>query len=64
MTSWKIQSSHIQNIKMALTIQVIVAPLHPGVDTFTSRLNDDNQDYSGRKQYHQTKTEAMQPDFD
>jgi hypothetical protein len=43
--------------------EIVVTPLHPGVDTFQTRLTDDNDDYSTRKQYHQTKTERID-DFD
>lgn len=43
--------------------EVVVAPLHPGVDTFAARLTDDNSDYSGRKQYHQARNEQLD-DFD
>lgn len=39
--------------------EVVVAPLHPGVDTFAARLTDDNTDYAGRKQYHQSRTEHL-----
>uniref|UniRef100_A0A914XQC2 Amino acid permease/ SLC12A domain-containing protein n=1 Tax=Plectus sambesii TaxID=2011161 RepID=A0A914XQC2_9BILA len=45
--------------EMRETDEVVVAPLHPGVDTFASRLTDDNTDYAGRKQYHQSRTEQL-----
>jgi len=43
--------------------KVVVTPLHPGVQTLASRLNEENADYSARSQYHHSKTEQLR-DFD
>ncbi|XP_012270341.1 solute carrier family 12 member 8 [Orussus abietinus] len=36
--------------------QIIVTPVHPGVETCSAQLNEDNEDFAGRRRYHQTAT--------
>lgn len=36
--------------------QMVVPPLHPSVPTSTDQLNEENQDFSDRRKYHQSKT--------
>lgn len=34
--------------------QIVVTPSCPGVDVRPDQLNEDNQDFSSRRRYHQT----------
>lgn len=36
--------------------QIVVTPVHPGLDTTSSQLNEDNEDFSNRRRYHQSST--------
>ncbi|XP_057655206.1 solute carrier family 12 member 8 isoform X2 [Diorhabda carinulata] len=36
--------------------QIIVTPVHPGLDVTSSQLNEDNEDFSNRRRYHQSAT--------
>ncbi|XP_057340185.1 solute carrier family 12 member 8 [Microplitis mediator] len=36
--------------------QIVVTPIHPGVDISSAQLNEENQDFAGRRRYHQTAT--------
>lgn len=36
--------------------QIVVTPIHPGVETCSAQLNEENEDFSGRRRYHQTAT--------
>ncbi|ERL94641.1 hypothetical protein D910_11916 [Dendroctonus ponderosae] len=36
--------------------QIIVTPVHPGLDVSTAQLNEDNEDFSNRRRYHQSAT--------
>lgn len=36
--------------------QIVVTPVHPGVETCSAQLNEENEDFSGRRRYHQTAT--------
>ncbi|XP_012256165.2 solute carrier family 12 member 8 [Athalia rosae] len=36
--------------------QIVVTPNHPGVQTSSSQLNEENEDFAGRRRYHQTAT--------
>lgn len=36
--------------------QIIVTPVHPGMDVSTAQLNEDNEDFSNRRRYHQSAT--------
>ncbi|XP_066587510.1 solute carrier family 12 member 8 [Prorops nasuta] len=36
--------------------QIVVTPVHPGVDTCSAQLNEENEDFAGRRRYHQTST--------
>lgn len=34
--------------------QIVVTPSCPGVDAVVSQLNDENEDFSSRRRYHQS----------
>ncbi|XP_050446468.1 solute carrier family 12 member 8 isoform X2 [Cataglyphis hispanica] len=36
--------------------QIVVTPMHPGVETCSAQLNEENEDFLGRRRYHQTAT--------
>lgn len=36
--------------------QIVVTPVHPGVETCSAQLNEENEDFSSRRRYHQTAT--------
>nr|CAD7433390.1 unnamed protein product [Timema monikensis] len=36
--------------------QIVVTPLHPGVEVISSQMNEENEDFSSRKRYHQSST--------
>lgn len=36
--------------------QIVVTPVHPGVETSSAQLNEENEDFAGRRRYHQTST--------
>ncbi|XP_046614563.1 solute carrier family 12 member 8 isoform X1 [Neodiprion virginianus] len=36
--------------------QIVVTPNHPGVEISSSQLNEENEDFAGRRRYHQTST--------
>lgn len=36
--------------------QIVVTPVHHGVETWSTQLNEDNDDFSERRRYHQTAT--------
>lgn len=36
--------------------QIVVTPVHPGIETSPAQLNEENEDFSGRRRYHQTAT--------
>ncbi|XP_043254051.1 solute carrier family 12 member 8 [Colletes gigas] len=36
--------------------QIVVTPAHPGVETCSAQLNEENEDFAGRRRYHQTAT--------
>ncbi|XP_011309934.1 solute carrier family 12 member 8 [Fopius arisanus] len=36
--------------------QIVVTPMHPGVETWSAQLNEENEDFAGRRRYHQTST--------
>ncbi|XP_046999272.1 solute carrier family 12 member 8 isoform X1 [Schistocerca americana] len=36
--------------------QIIVTPVHPGMETLSSQINEDNEDFANRRRYHQTST--------
>ncbi|CAH0562662.1 unnamed protein product [Brassicogethes aeneus] len=36
--------------------QIVVTPVHPGLDVTSSQLNEDNEDFSNRRRYHQSAT--------
>ncbi|CAN7975412.1 unnamed protein product, partial [Ixodes persulcatus] len=36
--------------------QMVVAPVHPGVETQAAQLNEENLDYASRQRYHQSTT--------
>ncbi|XP_066158485.1 solute carrier family 12 member 8 [Euwallacea fornicatus] len=36
--------------------QIVVTPVHPGMDVSTAQLNEDNEDFSNRRRYHQSAT--------
>lgn len=36
--------------------QIVVTPMHPGVETCSAQLNEENEDFAGRRRYHQTAT--------
>ncbi|CAD6241154.1 GSCOCG00009177001-RA-CDS [Cotesia congregata] len=36
--------------------QIVVTPIHPGVSVSSAQLNEENQDFAGRRRYHQTAT--------
>lgn len=36
--------------------QIVVTPVHHGVETWSTQLNEDNEDFSERRRYHQTST--------
>ncbi|CAG9855522.1 unnamed protein product [Phyllotreta striolata] len=36
--------------------QIVVTPVHPGMDVTSSQLNEDNQDFANRRRYHQSAT--------
>ncbi|XP_060516092.1 solute carrier family 12 member 8 isoform X2 [Cylas formicarius] len=36
--------------------QIIVTPVHPGLDVVSAQLNEDNEDFSSRRRYHQSET--------
>ncbi|XP_076675412.1 solute carrier family 12 member 8 isoform X3 [Andrena cerasifolii] len=36
--------------------QIVVTPVHPGVETCSTQLNEENEDFAGRRRYHQTAT--------
>lgn len=36
--------------------QIVVTPIPPGVETCSAQLNEENEDFSGRRRYHQTAT--------
>ncbi|KAJ8923517.1 hypothetical protein NQ315_010095 [Exocentrus adspersus] len=36
--------------------QIVVTPAYPGVDLMSSQLNEDNEDFSNRRRYHQSAT--------
>ncbi|XP_001600821.1 solute carrier family 12 member 8 isoform X1 [Nasonia vitripennis] len=33
--------------------QIVVTPVHPGVETCSAQLNEENEDFAGRRRYHQ-----------
>ncbi|XP_058806232.1 solute carrier family 12 member 8 [Phymastichus coffea] len=33
--------------------QIVVTPVHPGVETSSAQLNEENEDFAGRRRYHQ-----------
>ncbi|KAJ9577694.1 hypothetical protein L9F63_005774, partial [Diploptera punctata] len=36
--------------------QIVVTPVHPGVEVTSAQLNEDNQDFASRRRYHQSST--------
>lgn len=36
--------------------QIVVTPGHPGVDVTSDQINEDNEDFSNRRRYHQSAT--------
>lgn len=34
--------------------QIIVTPVHPGLDVTSDQINEDNEDFSNRRRYHQS----------
>lgn len=36
--------------------QIVVTPIPPGVETSSAQLNEENEDFSERRRYHQTST--------
>lgn len=36
--------------------QIVVTSVHPGVETSSAQLNEENEDFSERRRYHQTST--------
>lgn len=36
--------------------QIVVTPVHHGVETWSTQLNEDNEDFAERRRYHQTST--------
>ena len=33
--------------------QIVVTPVYPGVETCSAQLNEENEDFAGRRRYHQ-----------
>lgn len=33
--------------------EIVVTPIHPGVQTSSAQLNEENEDFAGRRRYHQ-----------
>ncbi|XP_069682932.1 solute carrier family 12 member 8 [Periplaneta americana] len=36
--------------------QIVVTPMHPGVEVTSAQLNEENQDFASRRRYHQSST--------
>ncbi|XP_045482361.1 solute carrier family 12 member 8 isoform X1 [Harmonia axyridis] len=36
--------------------QIVVTPVHPGLNVTSSQLNEDNEDFANRRRYHQSAT--------
>lgn len=36
--------------------EIVVAPVHPGVETLAAQLNEENLDYASRQRYHHSTT--------
>ncbi|XP_068084944.1 solute carrier family 12 member 8 isoform X2 [Anabrus simplex] len=36
--------------------QIVVTPMHPGVEVRSAQLNEDNEDFASRRRYHQSST--------
>lgn len=36
--------------------QIVVTPVHPGLDVTSAQLNEDNEDFANRRRYHQSAT--------
>jgi potassium/chloride transporter 8 len=36
--------------------QIVVTPIHPGVEVTSAQLNEDNEDFAYRRRYHQSST--------
>ncbi|KDR22149.1 solute carrier family 12 member 8 [Zootermopsis nevadensis] len=36
--------------------QIVVTPIHPGVEVTSAQLNEENQDFASRRRYHQSST--------
>uniref|UniRef100_A0A6M2DD15 Solute carrier family 12 member 8 n=1 Tax=Xenopsylla cheopis TaxID=163159 RepID=A0A6M2DD15_XENCH len=36
--------------------QIVVAPVHPGLEVHEAQLNEDNEDFASRRRYHQSAT--------
>nr|XP_003704031.2 PREDICTED: solute carrier family 12 member 8 [Megachile rotundata] len=52
----KISLLRLMGRKMYDYEQIVVAPVHPGVETSSAQLNEENEDFAGRRRYHQTAT--------
>jgi len=36
--------------------QIVVTPIHPGVEVTSAQMNEENQDFASRRRYHQSST--------
>lgn len=36
--------------------QIVVTPVHPGVEVTSAQMNEENQDFASRRRYHQSST--------
>ncbi|XP_078045178.1 solute carrier family 12 member 8 [Augochlora pura] len=55
--SWlKISLLRLMGRKVYSYEQIVVTPVHPGVETCSAQLNEENEDFAGRRRYHQTAT--------
>nr|XP_033323092.1 solute carrier family 12 member 8 [Megalopta genalis] len=55
--SWlKLSLLRLMGRKVYSYEQIVVTPVHPGVETCSAQLNEENEDFAGRRRYHQTAT--------
>lgn len=43
--------------------QVVVTPLHPGVEVTANQLTEENEDFAARSRYHQSAPGGALPDL-
>lgn len=47
-------------VPTASSDQFVITPVHPGVETRSSQMNDVNTDFANRSKFHQTQTHTVQ----